>query len=331
MTGSNWNDGPDEQAAPYGQELQPAQPGLSPPAGQPAGGWPGPAGSDTVEFSAGATTPGPRRTRRVVIATAAVVAVVAVAAVVLATQAGSSSPGHTTPAQVLADAAHNAGTLKSLSATYSEQIGGVTGGSVNGSIKEVRKPLQMSMSMTESLGGQVIPISAIVTGTNMYMKFAGIPGMPKAIAGKWIEFPLTGKSLGSLGSLLQSVENENPASQTQLLLASKNLRADGTQVLDGVNTTRYVGYFTPSQALKELPASQRAVLGPALKALTGNINFTVWIDGSHQIRKFVEIENVSSETVKVTFTFLSFNQPVTITIPPANQIMRMPASGLNGI
>jgi hypothetical protein len=315
---------PGPHPSPGGQPPPPGQ------GGQGGGAWAGPGPTDTVEFSsAGHGAPAPKRKRVLIAGIAAAVVVVVIAVVAIAVTGGSNN-GSQTPAQVLADAAHKAASVSTLSATFSEKISGLTGGSINASVQEVRKPLQMSMTMTESIDGQTIPLSAVLTQKAMYMKFGSAQGLPKAMIGKWIEFPLTGLGGGEFATLLQSVQNENPASQAQLLVTSKHLRAAGKQVIAGVETTKYVGSFTPSTALKALPASERNALAPALKQVNGDIHFTVWIDGSDQIRQFVDVETVAGESVTSTFTFDSFNQPLTIKTPPPSQVTRIPSSALSG-
>ncbi len=316
---------PGYQAPPPGYQAPP--PGYQAAA---AGAFPGPANaSDTVEFGDSTPSSSPRPRRKLVFATAAgAVVAVAVAAIAVAATGGFGSSSQS-PIQVLTAAEHNSATVTSLSATYSEQISGLASGSISGSVQEIRKPLQMSISMTETISGQTIPLSAILTDTTMYMKFGNMAGLPSDVVGRWIEFPLSSLANGAYSSLLQSVQNENPASQAQELLAARDLRADGTQVVDGIQTTRYVGSFTPAAALKVLTPAERSALGPAMKDIHGLINFSVWIDGSDHIRKFTEDEAVASETVNATFTFQSFNQPVTVTIPPASQVIHYPGgSGL---
>lgn len=332
MTGSDWNDATPREPSPLADQDQPAHPERRQP--QPGVSQPGIAAGpqDTVEFSGGgnAAPTAPRRTRMIVAGAAAAVAVVAIAAVAVAATHGSAGPSQPTPAEVLAAAAHKAASVTSLSATFSENIGGAAGGTISGSVQEIRKPLQMAMTITEDFGGQTIPMSAILTSSAMYMKFGSMPGLPKAMLGKWLEIPLGSLGSGSFASLLQSVQNENPASQAQLLLASKYLHADGKQLIDGVETTKYSGAFTPAAAVKVLSPSQRAVLGPAMKRLTGDVSFHVWIAGNGQIRQFVEVETVSAETVVTTFNFQSYNVPVTVTIPSASQVVPFPGTSTSG-
>jgi len=332
--GSEWDDaahgGPAEQhnQEQWQHDQGPNSPGGSGP-GPRAESWPGQGGSDTVEFSSPVAPPAPRRTRRVIIAAGAAVAVVAIAAIALATQSGS--PGKSaqlTPAQALTAAVHKAASINSLSATYSEQIGSI--GRMSGTVQEVRKPLQVSMTMAEHVAGHSIGISGVITSTAMYLKLGGVPGEPKAFAGKWLKISLTTGPASSFGSLIQAMENENPTSQTQMLAAAQHIRADGTAVVNGVPTSKYTGHFAPSAALKLLPAKFRSALAPAMKQVAGDISFTIWIDSGHMVRKMVEVETVASQTLTISFTYLSINQPVTITVPSPSQVMHLPSSALGG-
>jgi len=215
----------------------------------------------------------------------------------------------------------------SLSAVYSERF---AGGSIISTINEVRKPLQLSITMTEHAAGRTVPVSAVMAHSRMYLKIGGMIGLPKSVAGKWYEFPLRPGDAGSMASVIQSLESENPTSDTQVLAAGKKLRADGTQVIAGVETTRYTGYFAPVTALHALPTSERQYMAPILRQLTGNVTFTVWIDRNGQFRQTEELETFDSHTLTLTFTYLSINQPVTITIPPPSQIVHLPGSALRG-
>ena len=71
--------------------------------------------------------------------------------------------------------------------------------------------------------------------------FTGQTGKP------WIEIPfasLSGNLGASLTGLLQDAQNGDPLTQTKMLAAAKNVRVAGTQVIDGVRTTHYMGSFT---------------------------------------------------------------------------------------
>ena len=81
--------------------------------------------------------------------------------------------------------------------------------------------------------------------------------------------------------------------------------------------------------MKYLPASSRALMGGALKMTSGDVRFTVWIDGSHHVRKLTETETIDSVSARVTITFYGFNQPLAIKAPPASQVVSPPGGSLD--
>ncbi len=309
MPESDWND---EIA---GSPPVPAQDDVAWPAGSP------------VAAEIGAVS-APRRHKHVVAALGAAAAVT-VAAVAIALVTGSSGAVAQTPAQALAAAAHGTAGLTSFSATMTEQLGAA--GTVRAVFAERRSPFVMSMNMTEQIAGHGIPISIITTKTTMYMKLGNVPGIPRQLAGKWIKISLSGLGINPLASLTQGSGGYNPVSEVQMLGAGAHVRDVGTQVIDGVQTTRYSGSFAMSAALKRLPASARSLLSPLETEISGQIRFTVWIDSQHRVRQLAETENAANIPVHMTMTFTGFNQPVTVTIPPASQVYSPPASALPGL
>jgi hypothetical protein len=57
--------------------------------------------------------------------------------------------------------------------------------------------------------------------------------------------------------------------------------------------------------------------------------FTVWIDGQHQVRRIVEVEQVNGASVDTTMNVTAINQPVHISPPPASQVAVFPQRLLN--
>jgi hypothetical protein len=270
----------------------------------------------------------PRRRKRVVAALGAAAAVI-VAAVAIAIATGSGGAVAQTPAQALDAASRGTTGLRSFSATMTEQFGGA--GTARAAFAEQRSPFLMSMNMTEQIAGHTLPISIITTTTTMYIKLGNVPGVPRQLAGKWIKISLSGLGINPLISLTQGSGGYNPVSEVQMLGAGAHVRDAGTQVIGGVQTTRYSGSFAMAAALKHLPASVRSLLSPIETEISGQVHFTVWIDGQHRIRQLAETENAANVPVHMTMTFTGFNQPVTVTIPPASQVYSPPASGLPGL
>ena len=114
-----------------------------------------------------------------------------------------------------------------------------------------------------------------------------------------------------------------------MLLASKNVRAVGTQVINGVSTTHYTGTFKASAALAKLSPSLRKELAPGLKLITGDIRFNAWIDAQHVVRRITEVYTVMGQTGTATMDVTAVNQPVHIAPPPARRVTLPPAGAFS--
>jgi len=77
-----------------------------------------------------------------------------------------------------------------------------------------------------------------------------------------------------------------------------------------------------------LSPSQRKVLGPELKQLTGAIRFSDWIDAEHHVRKTLITETVSGQQITLTTNTTAINQPVNIKLPPRRRVALIPAGSL---
>ena len=304
-----------------------------------------------------------RRRRRPLLAAAAAAAVViigaAAAAVIMSPkanspQAGSAGSTHSssppkpssthpapastqqggsklTAARAVTTASRKSARLRSVSATFTESISGATAATITGKVTEQRNPLLLSMKVNEIQGSTNISISAILDTNAIYLKFGGTAtGLPTALAHKWIKITLAQLGSGSkIATVMQGVQNANPVSQVQLLVAGEHLRAAGTAEVGGVITTKYTGSFKPSIAVRYLSASLRTALGPALKQVKGNVTFTIWIDARRRILQFNEVEHVQSSTVRITSRYSGFNAPVHLALPPASKVVTPAASALS--
>jgi hypothetical protein len=176
--------------------------------------------------------------------------------------------------------------------------------------------------------GQSLHITEIVSSKAMYLKMAELS---KEAGKPWVEIPfseLKGSAGAVFSQLLQNVQNNNPQQQAKMLTASKNVRSLGTHTIDGVRTTEYTGSYTTASALAMLSPSQRKVLGPELKQLTGPIRFSDWIDAQHQVRRTVITESVSGQQITLTTNTTAINQPVNIKLPPRRRVALIPAGSL---
>jgi hypothetical protein len=269
---------------------------------------------------------------------AAAAAACAAAAALLAGCGAASSTGSAGPAKPLSPrqaitlAYDTTSRATSVTGDFTIQAGTSPGEGLTGTMSERLKPtLLLAEHLSLSAAGQKVAISEILSAQAIYLKEAAM----STESGKpWVEIPLSSLS-GGLGGvltqLLQDVQNGNPLEQTQVLATAKDVRADGTQVVDGVQTTRYAGSISPAAALKAISPSLRTSLAPMLNLISGDITFTVSIDGQHQVRRLVESETASGERINVTMNITSVNQPVHITLPPASQVATIPQADLGDL
>jgi len=250
--------------------------------------------------------------------------------------AGSAAP--LTPRMAISLAADETQRVNSMSSNVVVNVSGIVSATTTGSIQvQLRPKLLADEDLSIVSQGQTLSMTDIVSTKAVYLKSAAFSGLTAPSGKTWLEIPLSdlsGSAGSALSSLLQNVQNGDPLTQTRMLVASKDVRKVGPQVIDGVAVTHYAGTFTPKAAVANLPANLRQQVAPLLTLITGDIRFDAWIDASHQVRKIAEVETVSGETVNLTMTITSLNRPVHIALPAPGQVQVAPKSilghGSNG-
>jgi hypothetical protein len=362
VSGTEWEPAEPGQSEPQAAQPEPGQPqAAQPPAApseaaelgsaeavpaEPDARQPGAGsgGAQQGEFVPGLSTPSPameyllnqqrRRGGRFTAAAGGVIAIVIIAALLaVVTSHGHNRTGSKlTAAQVVASAASRAAGLRSYTATMTERLSGSTSGTISGTMMVQRSPVEIAMNLTETVSGETIPVSSVVTTSEMYLKLpslAGIPGLPAGMASKWLKIPLLGPGGTSpLAAIEQELQRENPLTETAMFTAAQHVRAAGSQVIDGVRMTKYVASARPDSTAKSLPADVRSELAPYVRLMTGKVSLAVWIDGHGQVRKVSGTEHVGTVNVTTTFTYGAFNQPVSISIPAGSQVYSVPQSDL---
>lgn len=234
-----------------------------------------------------------------------------------------------TPLRAITLAAAEVQQVNSLAGSISVQAGSL--GTVSGTLQMAIRPnVLLGMNLNASMSGQSTGITAILSGTNLYLQFPGISSLTNGAP--WAEIPLSalsGSASSAISQSLQQLQNSNPLAQTQILAASHDVHQVGTQVINGVPTTEYAGTVSPSAALSSLSPSLNQQLAPELNQISGDISFNIWLDGQHLVRKVTENETVAGQAVSVSMTITSVNKPVTVTVPPASQVDVLSQSGLS--
>jgi LppX_LprAFG lipoprotein len=282
-------------------------------------------------------TAGPGRAARKL----AAVAAAGTAAALLAAGCSSGMPSGQgsagsgiSPARAITLASQQAKRATSFSSSLSIKMSGIASGAIAGTLEMRTRPLLFDAAFrTMNVGGQSLAggIEEILTGHTLYLK---VPALARQLGKPWVKFSFAQFRNGtgmSLAQIIQQAQQNNPLVQMQMLAGARNVRVVGHQVIDGVPTTHYTGTYTAAAALARLPSSLRATEKKGLQALgVTSVRFSVWIDGQHQARKIVAYETGVSEHATVTLTVTGINQPITITLPPASQVVTIPASALKG-
>jgi hypothetical protein len=245
--------------------------------------------------------------------------------------AGKSSEIATTESKAasraLALAAAESDRVKTLAADVIAHSTGESSGSLTGTVKIQLKPTTAvgTVFRVKAAKSPMVELDEILTDKQIYFKD---PAFTKATGKAWVEADISELSTKvgvSLGSLLQNLESADPLDQTKLFTASKNAHVVGTTMLDGVSTTEYAGTYEPKDALAELSPKLRKIIGPTLRTLGANpVQFEVWIDAQHVIRRAIDTNNVHGEIVTTTLNVTSVNKPVHIGLPAVTEVAPLP-------
>lgn len=207
---------------------------------------------------------------------------------------------------------------------------GGQGGVVQGTMLYQKTP-QISSDINlgqVSFNGQNMPggVRVILQGDVAYVKL----DMLRTLVGAtkpWIRLDL--KQLGSQAGVdieqyLAQAQQFDLKTSAAMLTASKDVKPVGTEQVGGVDTTHYLGTFPVAEAIKQLPEDRRGHVQDEL-ANAKDVTFDAWIDGQGLPRK-VELNGgkPGAGTFKATAMFKSFNEPVSIKAPAADQVGELP-------
>lgn len=239
----------------------------------------------------------------------------------------TGSTGSETAVQAIRAAADQSKKVNSYSIRMDESLTGAGAEHITGTMQFRLKPTLLAQV---DLTIPPASINEILTSKAAYLKVPGLGSTGKP----WVKLSFTGKNSAgaALGQLLQSVETSNPANQTAALTASKDLRKTGTELINGIQTTRYEGTYSAADQLKKLPPSLRKMTSKSIAALgITKVQFTIWIDGQHQMRRVITVEKGTGTTITTKLDILSINQPVNVTLPPPSQVTSAPGDLGSGI
>jgi hypothetical protein len=214
------------------------------------------------------------------------------------------------PQLEVTQAERQSATARTMSVSFTEHVTGPTNVTLTGSAQIQRSPLRIAEQITLTGSGLTGQVSAIITSRYIYAETSKNPGY-------WIKLRLPRVARTTL---LQELQNVDPAAQASLLLAASHARRTGNQTVEGVITSRYVASVAPQVALSLLTSAQRARLAPFVSLISGDIRYVLWIGPGSELKQLRMTERVLGSRFTVTVTINSINQPVNIVIPQATQV-----------
>jgi hypothetical protein len=232
-----------------------------------------------------------------------------------------------TPAAAVAKAARNADDITSLRYRMSGRI--PEQGRVGAEAALTVKPLAMTMKTVVLDGpdkGEVVQTRLV--GGALYT--GGGEEVAKNMGGKhWMKFDVSGHSRTPGGLNLDTTKmrdqaDKNPAQEAGFLTGSKDVKKVGSEKVDGVRTTHYLGTVTLAALRAELRTKDKATRERREKSLkqyeamgADALTMDLWIGPDDRTKQFRVRAAADKGTFDVTMTFLDHNKPVTINAPAA--------------
>lgn len=182
-----------------------------------------------------------------------------------------------------------------------------------------------AFSMRESVAGHTLSILERLSGTTMYMRVPGAPGIQRLTGGKpWLKLDFN-RALGAIGLGLPS-QSANPAQFVDYLRAvgAQSTRV-GSQTIDGTQTTHYHVVVNLDNYPKLLPPARRAAAARGISTMetmigAHTIPMEVWIGADKLLRRmsFSFGECVQSQHLTMGMTMnMSDYAPQTVPAPPS--------------
>ncbi|MEV6593219.1 DUF1396 domain-containing protein [Streptomyces acidicola] len=254
-------------------------------------------------------------------------------AVACGTGAGSDSAKEEspkmTPAAAVAKAAKNTDDITSLSYRMTGEV--PEQGRIEGEAQMRMKPtIAMSMKMTALDQSEANEVEIRLVDKAMYLD-GGAEAAKEMDGKRWIKFDMDalGKDAGAMGGdSLGAQADENPAQQSTFLTGSKDVKEVGTETVDGVETTHYKGTVTLDQFRASLKDEDKATREQREKAIeqyedmgVDSLAMDMWIDDEDHTKQFRMKGDTDKGPLDMTITFLDYNKPVTVEVPPAKDTM----------
>jgi len=180
-----------------------------------------------------------------------------------------------------------------------------------------------NMSMKMSGVGQDIQMEMVYAFPIIYMRFPPslATGLP---AGKsWVKMDLDklGQQAGiDFGQLMQSAQAD-PSQGLQYLQGATDVQAVGDEDIRGVATTHYKAFVDLNSLADKNPALKPTIDQLVEQTGLSRIPVEVWVDDQNFVRRMKETLDTAGASTEFTIDLYDFGTPVTVTEPPAKDVV----------
>lgn len=183
--------------------------------------------------------------------------------------------------------------------------------------REKRGRLKVVLPKDPAGASEHRPITELVAPGTLYMKNRGA-GVP---ADKWVRVDATALEDGNL----VTGGATDPLAAAELLRAARNVTYVGEQDLAGTRVWHYRGVTDIARAAKVAAPYVRGALAAAAKGFAKDVvPFDAYLDDAGRLRKvrhrFGYVNQGRTVDVASTTLLYAFGSPVTVTLPPADDI-----------
>jgi hypothetical protein len=253
------------------------------------------------------------------------VAALVVAAALGASLAACSSGGNTngqgtaggpTPSTAPQLAAKLVAGYRSISSAHLDLTVNLAGQSITGSGDEkVSHGTLTALDLKESLptGGQ---LEIIHVGGRTYAKLPSQlnhTGKPYVLVSSQSSDPIIKQLASSLNTALSAASIKTYG---LFVHAAKSVKVDGRDTVNGVGATHYTVVVDVTKLPNTSAFSKQALQASGIKTIPVDL----WVDDQGRPVKVTEKVAVQGQSVNVIATIGKYNQPVTISAPPANEV-----------
>jgi hypothetical protein len=188
-------------------------------------------------------------------------------------------------------------------------------GSVTQGVMRYGDHLAMSLTMTAS--GRHSRV--IMLGDVYYMDIG-----EKVQGRSWLKIDPKGKDQlsKSIAPMLAGLRQQTDVGAVPASYAGLTVTASPGQTVDGVHTVNYSLRQNSKQLIASLPAAQRSLLASALAGMSSVTTFAVGPDWLP--RRVVVVTTTKGKKSTMTIAYTRWGQPVTITAPPASDVITGP-------